>query len=347
METLAYLLEKYKQGTATDNEKQSLLEALSVNELQLMALMEKEFNSHVDNPVLQISPERSMDIFRQIQQRTTLSGTEPKQAKVFRMSGAKWKWLAAACVAGIVVIGALYLQQRPASVKPVLATETQRQLKTISNAFAERMTTTLQDGSVVTLEPGSAISFYQPYDSAKRDISLRGKALFKVAKDTSKPFTVYANGIATTALGTEFWVDARFDSISVKLLEGKVVVRSVNKEAMHDVYLKPGEQFTLNRQTGVWAVTDFNTRAGNAIPVKKRDVNPVTLSFNKTPLAEVFDKIGKRYHIDIKYNSADLQTLSFTGNFLMNDSLQTILTIICNTNDLSFEQGQGVVVINK
>ncbi|MGZ5135749.1 MAG: FecR domain-containing protein, partial [Flavitalea sp.] len=46
----------------------------------------------------------------------------------------------------------------------------------------------LEDGSIVLLSPKSQLSFQEPFESNKRDIQLKGKADFSVAKNNLKPF---------------------------------------------------------------------------------------------------------------------------------------------------------------
>ena len=347
MEPIEKLLEKYKRGIATENEKQSLLDALAVNEQQLMKLLEEQFELNIQHDVKMISRQRSEQLYQQIREKIAPAGETANHAKPRQISS--MQWLAAACVAGIMIMGGLYLfNHRAANTKAVTAAVTKPAIKTFSNVLGKPVTTTLPDGSLVTLDPGSAISWYQPFDSLKRDISLTGKGFFKVAKDPSKPFTVFANGIATTALGTEFWVDASVDPIAIKLLEGKVVVRAIDRTmVMNDVFLKPGEQLLVNKQAGTYVVNMFKTGRENNKPVNRKAINTVALSFNKTSLCDVFNKIGKKYHVVVNYNASDLNSLSFTGTFLINDSLQTILSIICNTNDLTFSKSAGVVTISK
>ena len=53
----------------------------------------------------------------------------------------------------------------------------------------------LQDGSEVLLSDKSELRYTEPFAKDKRDISLKGKARFIVAKDKSKPFTVFSGDI--------------------------------------------------------------------------------------------------------------------------------------------------------
>jgi ferric-dicitrate binding protein FerR (iron transport regulator) len=133
-------------------------------------------------------------------------------------------------------------------------------------------------------------------------------------------------------------------------MEGRVVVRPTDASfAMKDTYLQPGQQLAINKVNGIYAVSNFsnNKKNNNATTSATATNKTINLEFNKTPLTEVITSIGNRYNVLIQYNKQDIQNLSFTGTFVPTDTLQTILTIICNTNDLSYKQDKGVVIIIK
>ena len=112
----------------------------------------------------------------------------------------------------------------------------------------------LPDGTLIVLANKSAITYLTPF-TARRNVTLTGKAWFKVAKDKLHPFMVRSGEISTTALGTDFSVTAfeGTDSITVRLYEGKVVVKAADKAVntmKKEVYLLPGQEFVYDGQTG-------------------------------------------------------------------------------------------------
>src|SRR5690606_21077562 len=107
----------------------------------------------------------------------------------------------------------------------------------------------LPDGSVVMLSSRSELAYDAGFGSQSRDLRLVGEALFHVAKRADKPFTVYANGFATTALGTEFFVSTREAGMTrIRLLSGRVVVQSTSTSqfSVADTYMKPGEELRID-----------------------------------------------------------------------------------------------------
>ena len=109
---------------------------------------------------------------------------------------------------------------------------------TIETDRAERREVVLKDGSIVNLEPETALRVN--IGSRQRYIVLaRGRALFHVAKDPARPFIVHAGDTDVRAVGTIFGVEQRGQDIIVTVSEGKVgVVPSVVPNALEDDTVK-------------------------------------------------------------------------------------------------------------
>lgn len=108
----------------------------------------------------------------------------------------------------------------------------------------ERRTVTLPDGTRVTLNTDTAIAL--AYTPGNRHVRLlRGQALFEVAKNAARPFSVEAAGRRVTALGTVFEVRLDPGRMKVVLVEGRVVVdRAAAGSDLPDpapTLLKPGQ----------------------------------------------------------------------------------------------------------
>lgn len=116
-------------------------------------------------------------------------------------------------------------------------------------ATAESRMVTLEDGSVVHLGGASAIA--ASFEEGRRTVRLlAGEAFFEVAPDKSRPFTVDANGVAVTVLGTKFDVQTAGDVTTVALAEGSV--KASIESAVQDKaeMLAPGDLLTANSTTG-------------------------------------------------------------------------------------------------
>jgi transmembrane sensor len=116
-------------------------------------------------------------------------------------------------------------------------------------ALNERTKVALADGSAVTLDSDTRLLV--KLGAAHRDVTLlAGRALFEVAKDPRRPFTVRAGDRTVTALGTIF--DVRLDEkrVHVTLLEGRVVVRPVGRAKGEAQVLEPSQQLVERAEAG-------------------------------------------------------------------------------------------------
>ena len=95
--------------------------------------------------------------------------------------------------------------------------------QTIDTGAGERREVTLADGSVVRISPNTTLRVR--FTGHERRVLLsRGDALFRVAKDSTKPFLVETHRASVRAVGTEFGIEHQGDSVVVTVEEGRVAV---------------------------------------------------------------------------------------------------------------------------
>ena len=63
---------------------------------------------------------------------------------------------------------------------------------------------TLSDGSVVTVNKGSSITYSTKFKGGTRRVALKGEAFFNVTPNKQKPFIVSVNDVEITVVGTSF-----------------------------------------------------------------------------------------------------------------------------------------------
>ena len=180
----------------------------------------------------------------------------PAPGPRFRLAGAL---IAASLVGAITLIGVsrsghgpasparpppTAIAQAPAAQRPSAApTE-------YDTDVGERRAVRLADGTMVTLNTGTRLTI--AFTDARRVVRLvRGQALFEVAHDRSRPFTVEAADRQITALGTVFEVRVDPGRVNVVLVEGRVMVdrtpeaaRSFQSARITPTMLRPGEEFS-------------------------------------------------------------------------------------------------------
>ena len=134
----------------------------------------------------------------------------PLPRKRLRDFHVPWHKLAAAIVPLMMLVGIGLLVYR--DIEPMRPAESAPML--LRTAAAERRIVTLPDGSTITLGPQSAVRVQLGADARRLQLD-RGEAMFEVAHDPSRPFTVAAGSGEVRAVGTAF---------NIRLLESRVVV---------------------------------------------------------------------------------------------------------------------------
>jgi ferric-dicitrate binding protein FerR (iron transport regulator) len=272
----------------------------------------------------------------------------------------------AASILLIIVAGYNWLGNKTTNVPPVVAKVENNNPAVVVvrhevNTSGKTKRLVLQDSSEIILDPLSEVTWNEPFTNNRRDIILKGRARFHVAKDKTKPFIVFSGQIATTALGTQFTVTA-FEQekvITVQLFEGKVVVKaadSIQPKLPHDFYLLPGDELVYNNKQYTARVRRFIN--DNTIAKHKEEENaedqpllPVDKGswymFNNQPLAQVFKQLEEMYGVHINYSEKDIEKMYFIGKFSKNDSVSNILKQIAALNNLTVTSQDNTYIIRK
>lgn len=336
---LHYLLDRFLTNTATEEELQEYANWYRQQGEAGTPLFENDNNEQ--------AIEYKTGLFSAIINNIQLAEYEQSQVVSMR----RMRVIKIAVAALVVITGTLVLYNnlttKPATVIAGTPFVPKEQVIAVSNHTGVIRTVHLEDGSVVELSAGSELRYDAPFSPGHRQVYLNGKGLFKVAKDPNRPFTVYNHDIATTALGTKFIVDGTRQVVSIRLLQGKIVVNATADAgiALQKVYLTPGQELRINTVTKQFdRLTPESRQFRNRITDSD---NSTALSFEKTSLAVVFERLSKYYKTHILYDKAEVQGLSFTGDFTPADELDLALKVICNINHLSFKKERDRIVISK
>lgn len=295
--------------------------------------LKNEFEEFLRSGKRILPPEKSAQLLEKLHNRIAASIPARKTWVIYT------RWAAAAMVLLMAGAGWRYyhtghktdLVTSPVAVKENTAIVFSNNSDSIRNLV-------LSDNSAIELSQGSSISYNTNFNTNRRDIRLSGSAIFEVAKDAARPFTVYAGNISTTVLGTRFMMNTQQqDKVSVKLFEGKVVIRStIGTLGMKDVYLNAGEQFVLDNRSNRFSVKSFRETTGDETIIS--DTITITLEFNQEPLRKVLANIGKQYNVQFKFSDNSFNNMLVTGKILPSDSLEVVLSMLGNINGLSFKK---------
>ncbi|QEC52764.1 FecR family protein [Anseongella ginsenosidimutans] len=181
----------------------------------------------------------------------------------------------------------------------------------ISTTFGETRNITLPDGSRVSLNANSRISYARDWEGEDgREIWLEGEAFFDIAEKPQgmKPeFYVHAGELTIKVLGTAFNVYRRAGKTSVVLQEGSVELSSASQPASAGkLLMKPGEK------------VDFEK--GN-YKIEKVAVEPFLswkdhrMVFENTELSGIARMLEDNYGYQVIFKDPALEKLRFTGSY--------------------------------
>ena len=340
-EKLKTLIRLFWKGMLSTEARRELFSELTDKEQELRMDMEKEFGK------IQNDEQLHRDDDYQLYLHKILERPACNNIAVQRDRHTWHKWAVAASL--LLISGLGYLTWLNIGANNNFgSTSSQQQVShgttIIRNDGDQANLFTLKDGSEVTLLPGSRITYDEGYGQENRSLQLNGEAKFSVAQDALHPFVVVANGYATTALGTSFIVNARSnDRVNVRLLTGKVVVRSTphTHYAIADQYLLPGEELAIQVDKSVLEKRCFVKEAPLVKNTPARQPpKPVVpnLHFVETALPEVLKQISASKKVRFDFHGVKISELYFTGDFSKEDDLETILDIISMMNGLEYEK---------
>lgn len=224
-------------------------------------------------------------------------------------------------------------------------------LKEVVNESHETQVVDLPDGSTITLQSGSRVSFPETFDGPERSVYLSGEAFFTVTKNPDKPFIVYANELVTKVLGTSFTVKAfeKEKQVQVVVKTGRVsvfVVKDTKKSSEQlkaskaELILTPNQQVVFDR--GEQRMK--RTLIESPLPVNEQDAVVSNFQFEGTPVKRVFEALEKVYEVRITYDADLLAKCELTAE-LDGEPLFEKLDLICKAIEARYEVIDGQVVV--
>jgi len=207
----------------------------------------------------------------------------------------------------------------------------------------ERLTFTLPDGSVSTLNTDSILKV--AYRDGERGVKLiRGQALFEVAKNKQVPFRVYAGDRRITAVGTVFDVRLDGEKVKVALVEGVVQVASAQitpggRPAQH-VQMTAGEVLEAPKAAPMLVVTDDVRRSVSW--------TSGVVEFSGEPLSQAVAELNRYTTQPIEVGDASVGAYRVSGVFRTGDP-ETFARMMSEVFPLNVEHrpGGGGVILER
>ena len=184
---------------------------------------------------------------------------------------------------------------------------------------AELRDLTLEDGSTVHLDAGSAIAVR--YGPARRDVRLlSGQALFEVVAARDRPFVVIVGDVTVTVTGTAFAVRSSADTVSVAVQSGTVEV-ALDRGRRPAATLTRGQQLDVDRASGRVATREVAPEDVAAWRERRLVVDGATL-------ADVVDELGRHYDGVIVLRDRSLAGRRITGVFDLGRPIEALHAVV-------------------
>lgn len=264
-----------------------------------------------------------------------------------------YKYIGGVAAAVAILISIYFIRQGADMVKLPVVTEKQARLL-ISSGKAERKTVVLEDGSIITLAKESSIEVRKQFNTDRRELWLKGEALFDVKHDASRPFIVYTPFDQVRVLGTTFNVKAYPDdqTMETSLIKGSVQVSST-QYAGYSVTLKPNQKLTSTKATDVIAdhnpkshfvVSAIKNISSKELPAELKWVS-TRLVIDNQPLSVIANKLQDWYGIEILIDDK-VKDYRYSGVF-ENETLMKTLEALQLSYPFTFKMEQDRIIISK
>ena len=192
----------------------------------------------------------------------------------------------------------------------------------------------LSDGTHIWMNAESSLRYPVSFIGDTREVTLEGEAYFEVAQDEKHPFKVHTALGTITVLGTSFNVSA-YPQVPVRatLVSGSVAVSTKTSEAV----LTPGRQALLE--------------GDGRIEMRKVDVSLIsswrtgTYLFQNMPLRDIASQLSRWYNVDIRFHSAALENIRFTGGIVRDEELAFAISVISEVSSVRFVREKDIIWI--
>lgn len=215
---------------------------------------------------------------------------------------------------------------------------TSSSLQTITT-LTETRNVRLPDGTLVTLNHFSSLTYPENFKNINREVTLTGEAYFEVTKDKKHPFIVQAGPVNVQVLGTHFNIDAYPDNPDIRttLLEGSVAVSNANNSIR--LVLEPNEMAIYNK------VENSLIRKEIKNSVDEISWKQGELIFNATPLKEIARKLSNSFNVDIQVQDTALLNYCITARFPKSEKLETILSVLHQVGNFDYSKTNDQIII--
>ncbi|MDC1221983.1 FecR domain-containing protein [Salibacteraceae bacterium] len=203
---------------------------------------------------------------------------------------------------------------------------------------------TLDDGTEVSMNAHSILSYPESFDGNTREVTLSGDqalsgiAFFKVAANKAKPFIIHTSGGDIEVVGTQFEVQTDMSDLQLRVSVEEGIVEVSNEFIDESARVTAGQ------------IAAVQVSAGEIKVVENESVAPFfwkdkTIKFKRTQLSKVVESLNTLLQMNIELGSDDLSKCELTVTFT-NEQPETIAEIIAMTLGLEVKRNGDTYILS-
>lgn len=197
---------------------------------------------------------------------------------------------------------------------------------------------TLPDGSIVSLNRNSTLSYTKSFGDDHRKVALSGEGFFEVKPDKQNPFTILVDDMVITVVGTSFNVQGYNSGKDLEVTVETGVVRLKSTKINEPLDLKAGEK-GIYKKTELKLIAKRNDDS-NFLAWKTRRI-----VFEGNNLSTVAETLQSVYGVEIIITATEIDACKVTATF-DNQSLEAVLAVLKSTLNLTYRiDGNKIEII--
>lgn len=192
----------------------------------------------------------------------------------------------------------------------------------------------LPDGSKITLNSSSDLTFRDGFGKDSRDVILNGEAFFDVKHNPGLPFRVYSGESVIEVTGTSFSVYQNDGEVRVSVLTGTVLLSSAEKN----------EKISVMANQSALLSADNDIKIEDRVPANVLSWKTGHLIFEETPIDSALIDIAKHFRRDLELESVIVEKI--TAEF-QDQPLREILGELKLVAGLEFDTTGSALIVRK
>lgn len=225
----------------------------------------------------------------------------------------------------IIIGGYMYLKPQEVQLFEVIAKK------------GEKASLTLSEGTAITMNSDSKITYSSDYNRKDRQLNLNGEAFFDVKHNPQKPFIVKFRDLEIKVLGTSFGVKAYADDDDVLVVLNSGHIQLTTPKEL--IEMTPNDRIIYNTKTQNTSLEKVNAE-------DYTDWRHNRLRFENETLDVIMKTISRMHNIDIIFENSQMKSQEFTGT-LDNTSIESVLDAIKLTSPVNYRLSNGIVYLYK